>query len=320
MKNRTTVGIDVAKKSLEVFIDTTGQLIHLENSPSGVLSLLEILAGFSVSGVVMEATSRYHCLSESMLNAAGISVAIINPRQIKNFARAMGRVAKSDPIDARIICEYGRRMSPQFRPAKSEQQKGLAMLLTRRRQLVQSRVMEINRYKERCGSYIEQGIKRHIEWLNMEIDILDTEIKQRLRQDETLTAKRRLLEKVKGIGPVTQAAILVQLPELGNLTRRQISALVGVCPYDRDSGKLRGKRAIWGGRSGLRATLFMAMLSAIRYNPQIKAFYSVLISRGKPKKVALTACIRKFVTILNAMFRDEKDWAYEENSSLSKLS
>ncbi|WP_310608140.1 transposase [Buttiauxella brennerae] len=312
MSNQTTVGIDVAKNSLEVFIDTTGELLHLENSAAGVLLLMEALAGLSVSGIIMEATSRYHCTSELMLSAAGLPVAVINPRQIKNFARAMGKVAKSDPVDAKIICEYGRRMTPQFRPAKSEQQHNLAMLLTRRRQLVQSRVMEMNRYKERCGSYIEQGIMRHIGWLNAEIDILDKEIKQRLRQDATLAAKRQVLEKVKGIGPVTQAAILIQLPELGSLTRRQISALVGVCPYDRDSGQLRGKRAIWGGRAGLRAILFMAMLSAVRFNPQIKSFYTGLLLRGKPKKVALTACIRKFVTILNAMFRDEKDWVYEK--------
>ncbi|ESN47116.1 hypothetical protein L362_04652 [Enterobacter sp. MGH 16] len=265
----------------------------------------------------MEATSRYHCTAELMLSASGLPVAVINPRQIKNFARAMGRVAKSDPIDARIICEYGRRMTPQFRPIKSEQQQDLAILLMRRRQLVQNRVMETNRLKELCGVYIEQGIMRHIKWLDAEIDILDAEIKLRLRQDDTLAMKRKLLDKVKGIGPITQATLLIQLPELGSLTRRQVSALVGVCPYDRDSGQLRGKRAIWGGRSGLRATLFMAMLSAVRFNPQIRAFYTRLLARGKPKKVALTACIRKFITILNAMFRDQKDWIYEGANGLN---
>ena len=150
----------------------------------------------------------------------------------------------------------------------------------------------------------------HIAWLNVQIDALDKEIKDQLNQNAALSPKRKMLEKVKGIGPVTQAAILSQLPELGHLNRRQISALVGVCPYDRDSGQLRGKRAIWGGRSGLRATLCMAMLSAVRYNPQIKDLYTSLVARGKPKKVAITACIRKFITILNAMFRDQKDWVY----------
>ncbi|MCM7470898.1 transposase [Enterobacter asburiae] len=317
MSDKTIVGIDVAKNTLEVFIDTTGQLLHLENSASGVHELQEALSGLAVAGVIMEATSRYHCTAELMLSASGLPVAVINPRQIKNFARAMGRVAKSDPIDARIICEYGRRMNPKFRPTKSEQQQDLTILLMRRRQLVQGRVMETNRLKERCGVYIEQGIMRHIRWLDAEIDILDAEIKQRLRRDDTLAMKRKLLDKVKGIGPITQATLLIQLPEFGSLTRRQVSALVGVCPYDRDSGQLRGKRAIWGGRSGLRATLFMAMLSAVRFNPQIRAFYNRLLTRGKPKKVALTACIRKFITILNAMFRDKKDWIYEDTNGLN---
>lgn len=310
MSDKTTVGIDVSKFALDVFIDTCERLINVDNSASGIMQLLTELEGLHVSGVIMEATSRYHSLAESMLISAGLSVAVINPRQIKNFARAMGKVAKSDSIDARIICEYGRRMKPEFRPAKEKELQDLALLLTRRRQLVQNRVMEANRLQEKNGAYIEMGIAEHIALLNSQIDTLDQEIKYQLNQNTALSTKRKMLEKVKGIGPVTQAAILSQLPELGALTRRQISALVGVCPYDRDSGQLRGKRAIWGGRAGQRATLYMAMLSAVRYNPQIKDFYTSLIARGKVKKVAITACIRKFITILNAMFRDQKDWVY----------
>ncbi|MGD9427163.1 transposase [Pantoea sp. NSTU24] len=222
MIDKTTVGIDVSKFALDVFIDTSERLIHLENSASGIMQLLKELEGLHISGVIMEAS----------------------------------------------------------------------------------------RLQEKNGTYIETGIAAHIAWLNSQIDILDKEIKYQLNQNAALFAKRKMLEKVKGVGPVTQAAILSQLPELGALTRRQISALVGVCPYDRDSGQLRGKRAIWGGRAGLRATLYMAMLSAIRYNPQIKDFYTSLIARGKVKKFAITACIRKFITILNAMFRDQKDWIY----------
>ncbi|MEN4591664.1 IS110 family transposase (plasmid) [Pantoea sp. XAF26B01_ASV70] len=310
MIDKTTVGIDVSKFALDVFIDTSERLIHLENSASGIIQLLKELEGLHISGVIMEATSRYHSLAESMLISADLPVAVINPRQIKNFARAMGKVAKSDSIDARIICEYGRRMKPEFRPARDKELQDLALLLTRRRQLVQNRVMETNRLQEKNGIYIETGIVEHIAWLNSQISTLEQEIKYQLNQNTALSSKRKILEKVKGVGPVTQAAILSQLPELGALTRRQISALVGVCPYDRDSGQLRGKRAIWGGRAGLRATLYMAMLSAVRYNPQIKDFYTSLISRGKVKKVAITACIRKFITILNAMFRDQKDWIY----------
>lgn len=310
MSDKTTVGIDVSKFALDVFIDTSERLIHLENSASGIMQLLKELEGLHISGVIMEATSRYHSLAESMLISADLPVAVINPRQIKNFARAMGKVAKSDTIDAKIICEYGRRMKPEFRPARDKELQDLALLLTRRRQLVQNRVMEANRLQEKNGIYIEMGITEHIAWLSLQIDTLDQEIKYQLNQNAALSPKRKMLEKVKGIGPVTQAAILSQLPELGALTRRQISALVGVCPYDRDSGQLRGKRAIWGGRASLRATLYMAMLSAVRYNPQIRDFYTSLIARGKVKKVAITACIRKFITILNAMFRDQKDWIY----------
>ena len=310
MSDKTTVGIDVSKFALDVWIDTSERLIHLENSASGIVQLLKEFEGLHISGVIMEATSRYHSLAESMLISAGLPVAVINPRQIKNFARAMGKVAKNDPIDARIICGYGRRMKPEFRPVRGKELQDMAMLLTRRRQLVQNRVMEITRLQEKSGAWIEKDIAEHIAWLNVQIDALDKEIKDQLNQNAALYPKRKMLETVKGIGPVTQAAILSQLPELGHLNRRQISALVGVCPYDRDSGQLRGKRAIWGGRSGLRTTLYMAMLSALRYNPQIKSFYTSLVARGKPKKVAITACIRKFITILNAMFRDQKDWAY----------
>lgn len=260
MSDKTTVGIDVSKFALDVWIDTSERLIHLENSSSGIMQLLKEFEGLHISGVIMEATSRYHSLAESMLISAGLPVVVINPRQIKNFARAMGKVTKSDPIDARIICEYGRRMKPEFRPVRDKELQEMALLLTRRRQLVQNRVMEITRLQEKSGAWIEKGIVEHIAWLNVQIDVLDKEIKDQLNQNAALSPKRKMLEKVKGIGPVTQAAILSQLPELGHLNRRQISALVGVCPYDRDSGQLRGKRAIWGGRSGLRATLYMAML------------------------------------------------------------
>lgn len=310
MSDKTTVGIDVSKVALDVWIDTRERLIHLENSASGIVQLLKEFEGLHISGVIMEATSRYHSLAESMLISAGLPVAVINPLQIKNFARAMGKVAKSDPIDARIICEYGRRMKPEFIPVRDKVLQDMAMLLTRRRQLVQNRVMEITRLQEKSGAWIEKDIAEHIACLNVQIDALDKEIKDQLNQNAAFSPKRKMLETVKGIGPVTQAAILSQLPELGHLNRRQISALVGVCPYDRDSGQLCGKRAIWGCRSGLRATLYMAMLSAVRYNPQIKSFYTSLVAHGKPKKVAITACIRKFITILNAMFRDQKDWAY----------
>ncbi|RBQ33750.1 IS110 family transposase [Rahnella aquatilis] len=311
MKQTTTVGIDVSKGTFDVHIDTTCRFLHLENTTEGILLLLDELRELSVSLVVMEATSKYHYLLTSMLSGAGLPVAVVNPRQIKNFARAMGKVAKSDPIDAKTICEFGKRMRPDVRQLQDRDSQELSLILTRRRQLVQARTMEIARYQEKPTPYIEQGITKHIAWLSTEISELEDELRIRIKESNSLTERRKLLETVKGIGPVTQAALLIQLPELGRLNRRQISALIGVCPYDRDSGSMRGKRAIWGGRSGVRATLYMAMLSAVRYNPQIRSFYINLVSRGKPKKVALTACIRKFITILNAMFRDEAQWRSE---------
>ncbi|HCO1252242.1 TPA: IS110 family transposase [Escherichia coli] len=314
MKEITTVGIDVSKDSFDAHIDTTSQFLHLENTPAGIQLLLEALKALSVSLVVMEATSKYHYLLASMLTEAGLAVAVVNPRQVKNFARALGKIAKSDPIDAKTICEFGKRMQPAARPLKANELQELSLILARRRQLVQTRTMETTRCQEKPSPFIEQGIAKHIAWLNVEINALDHEIKLRLKESEELTIRRKLLDSVKGIGPVTQAVLLTQLPELGKLNRRQISALVGVCPYDRDSGSLRGKRAIWGGRSGVRAMLYMAMLSAVRYNPQIKLFYTNLVSRGKPKKVALTACIRKFITILNAMVRDSKEWSAEQQT------
>lgn len=314
MKEITTVGIDVSKDSFDAHIDTTSQFLHLENTPAGIQLLLEALKALSVSLVVMEATSKYHYLLASMLTEAGLAVAVVNPRQVKNFARALGKIAKSDPIDAKTICEFGKRMQPAVRPLKANELQELSLILARRRQLVQTRTMEATRCQEKPSPFIEQGIAKHIAWLNVEINALDHEIKLRLKESEELTIRRKLLDSVKGIGPVTQAVLLTQLPELGKLNRRQISALVGVCPYDRDSGSLRGKRAIWGGRSGVRAMLYMAMLSAVRYNPQIKLFYTNLVSRGKPKKVALTACIRKFITILNAMVRDRKEWSAEQQT------
>lgn len=313
MKETTIVGIDVSKDSFDVHIDTTSQHLHLENTLTGIQLLLEAVKELTVSLVVMEATSKYHYLLASMLTEAGLAVAVVNPRHVKNFARALGKIAKSDPIDAKTICEFGKRMQPTVRPLKDNELQELSLILARRRQLLQIRTMEAVRIQEKPSPFIAEGIARHIAWLNVEINALDNEIKVRLKESEKLTIRRELLDSVKGIGPVTQAVLLTQLPELGKLNRRQISALVGVCPYDRDSGSLRGKRAIWGGRSGVRAMLYMAMLSAVRYNPQIKTFYTNLVSRGKPKKVALTACIRKFITILNAMFRDEKMWAELES-------
>ena len=284
MSDKTTVGIDVSKFALDVWIDTSERLIHLENSSSGIMQLLKEFEGLHISGVIMEATSRYHSLAESMLISAGLPVVVINPRQIKNFARAMGKVAKSDPIDARIICEYGRRMKPEFRPVRDKELQEMALLLTRRRQLVQNRVMEITRLQEKSGAWIEKGIVEHIAWLNVQIDVLDKEIKDQLNQNAALSPKRKMLEKVKGIGPVTQAAILSQLPELGHLNRRQISAWLAYAPMTGIAGSFVVKGL--SGASGLVCAQHSIWQCFQRFDitPELKIFTRRLLHAENPKK------------------------------------
>lgn len=302
------VGVDIAKETFDVFISPSGQFLHLENTPDGHQQLLAQLAPLNIKLVVMEATSRYHNLLAATLELARLPVAVVNPRQVKNFARALGTLYKTDPNDARVICEFGRRMEPDIRPAQDEQTQRLAMMVSRRRQLVDNRTMEQNRYGSCDDELIRVGIKRHIDWLNGEIKDTDNDIDRQIRVMPLWREKVKLLEEVKGIGQTTLAVLLSMLPELGELSRRKISALVGVCPYAHDSGKMKGKRCIWGGRSAVRAALYMATLSAVRYNPVIKAFFDRLRAKGKAFKVAMTACVRKLVTILNAMLRDKTNW------------
>lgn len=304
----TVVGVDIAKETFDVYMSPAGQYFHLENTPAGHQQLIEKLTPLDVKLVVMEATSRYQNLLSATLTLAGIPVAVVNPRQIKNFARAMGTLFKTDPSDARIICEFGRRMEPDIRETPDEQTRRLAMMVSRRRQLVDNRTMELNRHGSCDDELIRMGIRRHIDWLNAEIKDTDDDIDRQIKVMPLWREKVKLLEEVKGIGMQTVAVLLSMLPELGQLSRRKISALVGVCPYARDSGKMKGKRTIWGGRSAVRSALYMATLSAVRYNPTIKAFFDRLRAKGKAYKVAITACIRKLVTILNAMLRDNKNW------------
>lgn len=309
MTEHTNVGIDIAKETFDVFISPDGIFLHLDNTPQGHQLLLDALSSRTVTRIVMEATGRYHNLLAATLELAGLPVAVVNPAQVKHFARALGTLFKTDPNDARIICEFRSRMTPDIRPAPDEQTQRLAMMVSRRRQLVDNRTMEQNRYGSCTDELIRMGIKRHIDWLNAEIKDTDDDIDQQIKVMPLWQEKVKLLEEVKGIGRTTLAVLLSMLPELGQLNRRKISALVGVCPYAHDSGKMKGKRCIWGGRSAVRAALYMAAMSAVRYNPTIQAFFEKLRSKGKAFKVAMTACVRKLVTILNAMVRDNKKWA-----------
>ncbi|MEI7187812.1 IS110 family transposase [Dickeya dianthicola] len=229
-----------------------------------------------ISLFVVEATGNYHSALVDALELHGFDVAVVNPRLIKNFRRAMGLRSKTDVQDARLICEYGMRMEPPVREKPDKALLKLKAMVSRRRQLVANRTMETNRLEAQTEQEIKSDIRRHIQWLTSEIKRIDDVLAERLVKIPALKEKVELLREVKGVGPVVMAALLTQVPELGTLDRRKISALIGLCPYSRDSGNFSGRRMIWGGRSDIRSILFMAVLSAVRYNPQIKAFYENL--------------------------------------------
>lgn len=306
MNMQTVIGIDIAKKSFDVCISDNSDTFNFENSAKGFDELLNLdsVRKQQVSLFVIEATGNYHRALVDVLELNGFAVAVVNPRLIKNFSRAMGLRSKTDVQDARVIREYGVRMEPPVRQKCDSELLRLKAMASRRRQLVASRTMETNRLEAQTDQEIKSDIRRHIQWLTSEIKRIDAVLAERISKMPMLKEKVKLLREVKGVGPVVMAGLLTQVPELGTLDRRKISALIGLCPYSRDSGNFRGKRTIWGGRSDIRSMLYMAVLSAIRYNPEIKAFYENLTARGKVFKVAITACMRKLITIINAIVRD----------------
>jgi len=298
-------GIDVSKDWLDVALGA--ESLRVANEAVGVSSLIERLQAMNVELVVMEATGGYETQAASAIAGAGLRLAVVNPRQVRDFAKATGRFAKSDRIDAQVIAAFGQAIEPQIVRLPDEQTRELQGLLLRRSQLLGMRVQETNRLALMQGPMRKQ-IKSHIGWLDRAIDEVNTDLTARLRQSPAWREKDELLRSLKGIGPITSGTLMTSLPELGELDRRSIAALVGVAPFNRDSGAFRGRRAIWGGRAHVRHVLYMAAIAAIRSNPVIKAFYERLIARGKPHKVAVVACMRKMLTILNAMMRSKTPW------------
>jgi transposase len=297
-------GIDVSKDWLDVALGS--ESLRVANEAQGVAGLIERLRKLEVL-VVMEATGGYETQAASAMAGAGLRLAVVNPRQVRDFAKATGRLAKSDRIDAHVIAAFGQAIDPKIVRLPDEQARELQDLLLRRSQLVAMRVQESNRMALMQGAMRKQ-IKSHITWLDRAIDEVNTDLTARLRQSPAWREKDELLQSFKGVGRITSGTLMTSLPELGALDRRAIAALVGVAPFNRDSGTFRGRRAIWGGRAHVRHILFMAAISAIRSNPVIKAFYERLIARGKPHKVAVIACMRKMLTILNAMLRSKTPW------------
>jgi transposase len=301
------VGIDVSKAHLDIAVRPTNECWQENNDIQGIGSLVEKLIRLRPTLIVLEATGGYEMPGACALGAAGLPVAVINPRQARDFAKSLGRLAKTDKIDALMLARFGESVRPEPRNLPDEQALQLQALLVRRRQLIEMLVAEKNRMHTTHRT-VRPHLQEHIDWLEKELSEIDHDLQDQLRQSPIWREKEDLLRSVPGIGPVTSITLLAELPELGQLNRKQIAALVGVAPFNCDSGKMRGKRAIWGGRACVRNALYMATLSASRFNPIIRTHFQHLINQGKPAKVALVACMRKLLTILNAMIHVMKAW------------
>jgi transposase len=302
------VGIDVSKDRLDVHLRPQGEAFAVARDGEGLAQLVERLRGLALTLVVMEATGGYETVVASALAAAQLPLAVVNPRQIRDFARATGKLAKTDRIDAAAIAHFAEAVRPPARPVADAEALALGELVARRRQVIEMMVAERNRRRTATQPRVSKAIERHLAVLQAELSELEGDIDGAIRNSPAWQADADLLASVPGIGPATLRTLIAELPELGHLTRRKIAALVGVAPINRDSGTMRGRRAIAGGRRTVRAALFMAALVASRANPVIAAYYKKLRDNGKSAKQALTACIRKLLITLNAILRDRKPW------------
>jgi transposase len=300
-------GIDVSKARLDCHAVPSEQSFSSDNLAAGIESLAQWLKQLQIELVVMEATGGYETQAASTLAAMGFRVAVVNPRQVRHYAKANNRLAKTDRIDAKTIAEFGVHVQVQIRPLPDKEMHELGELVSRRSQLVTMRAQEKNRLAGTAGS-VRESVKIHIKWLDEQIRTLDLEIGVKLRSSNVWCEKRDLLLSVPGIGPTNTAMLVAKLPELGKLNRQRIGALVGVAPLNDDSGKRKGRRHIWGGRRELRNMLYMATLTAKTHNPVIREFYQRLRSKGKEFKVAMVACMHKLLTILNAMLKHNTAW------------
>jgi transposase len=299
------VGIDVSKDRLDVALLGDEEIWKVENAPGGIAELVQQMQIIDPEGIVVEATGGYHLNVTEALFLAGLSVAVVNPARVRQFARAAGLLAKTDKLDAQVLAVFGQRMQPRRYEGKSEAEKQLSALLVRRKQLEEMLKAEQNRLRTVSPS-LRSSIERIIAVLQEEKRRLEEEIHELMKEQKAWQEQTKILGSAPGVGKVTTATLLAELPELGKLDRKQIAALVGVAPRISDSGKRRGYRKTKGGRTDVRSVLYMSTLVATRYNPVIQTQYQHLLKRGKEKKVALTACMRKFLTILNAMMRDQQ--------------
>lgn len=313
----TWIGIDVSKDKLDVYNRETKDLSEFSNDEEGIEALMGALSSHPQLAIICEATGGYEATMALELHRQGLRVSVVNPRPVRDFAKAMGSLAKTDALDAQMLAHYGSVKQPPATVFATETEQQLKDWITRRQQLVEILSAEKNRRAQLKG-VLRDEVNAHIDWLNERIEHLNEKIKTLSESNAQWQQRKALLQSPKGIGPVVSSGLLVLLPELGQLNRRQIAKLVGLAPFNRDSGRQRGKRKIWGGRASVRCLLYMATLCAIRFNPPIRAHYEHLIARGKLKKVAIVACMRKFLICLNAMVRTNTPWDNDKVTAVFK--
>lgn len=301
------VGIDVSKAHLDVAFSDQEKVQRLANDGAGIESLVGLIQPLDPPLVVLEATGGFEVAAAAALAAAGVPVVIANPRNTRDFAKSTGQLAKTDAIDARGLALFAARVRPEVRELPTEEARILDSLIGRRRQLVSMITQEKNRLGYAMKP-VQKGIRKHLRWLERQLAEVDDELDSRIRASPVWAARRDLLQSVPGVGPNLARTLIAELPELGRLNQKEIASLVGVAPRARDSGVLRGKRTLWGGRATIRTALYMSVWSATRWNPVIRTFYERLRERGKPAKVAQAACMRKLLVLLNAMVRDHRPW------------
>lgn len=302
------VGIDVSKSTLDVCIEPAVQTLHVAYDEVGIHQVVSRLKEASPTLIVIEATGGLEVRIATELASLGLPVAVINPRQARDFAKATGQLAKTDQVDAAMLAAFAKAIRPQARPLKDADTRALDDVVSRRRQLIDIRVQETLRLGTAASQPMQKSLNKHIAWLDKQIIELDNDLTKRLRESGVWRAKDDLLRGIPGVGAVTTRTMLAKCPELGTLNRREIAALTGVAPLANDSGKHRGKRFVWGGRADVRAVLYMATVSAIRCNDPIKAFAKRLKNAGKPPKVVIVACMRKLLTIMNSMLKNNIPW------------
>jgi transposase len=307
MGSKSYVGIDVSKDQLEVFVLSTGGNQTVTNTEEGIASLIPLLQSTDPKLIVLEATGGLERPTAEALTAAGFPVAVVNPRQVRDFAKAKGILAKSDRIDARVLADFGEAIRPEARPPKAPEVQELEALTTRRRQIVDMITVEKNRLGT-APKRTRLQIQDHLRYLGKALKDINQELNKTLKKHPQFQERNRIIRSVPGVGPVLAVTLLSDLPELGSIDRKAVAVLVGVAPLNRDSGRFRGRRCVWGGRARIRAVLYMATLAATRCNPVIRAFYNRLLQAGKEHKVALTACMHKMIGILNAMIKNQTTW------------